>query len=271
MVSTRKGASASPAKPVPTDRVLAGEHLAITRASCSAESPFTARDLEALTGISAQRCGLVMSFLSACGLVERAPGRGAYRATKAAAAVAKAWGQSEDNGRRALREVWKKAWFARCARSRLAQGPALRIGLVSKLMTLSQVGESRRRHVEVLVDLLVAVGMLLPEDGGYLRWHENPTVPGPRTQVPAPDDDRVAGTDTEGAHAPVAPSGGIPAPRPYADNSAPPTGEDLMSLLSPPVLLADLARLSSEEVTALHGHIRGLAVILAKLRRPPVP
>ena len=44
-----------------------------------------------------------------------------------------------------------------------------------------------------------------------------------------------------------------------------------MTLLSPPVLLADLARLSPEEMTALHGHIRGLAVILAKLRRQPMP
>jgi hypothetical protein len=270
-VSSRRSSSAPPAKPVPTDRVLADEHLTITRASCSAEGPFTARDLEALTGISAHRCGLVMSFLSSCGLVERAPGRGAYRATKAAATVAKAWGQSEGNGRRALREVWEKAWFARCARSRLAQGPALRIGLVSKLMALSQVGESRRRHIEVLVDLLVAVGMLLPEDGGYLRWHENPAVPRPRAQAPTPENDQVADTDAKGVHAPVTPEGVIPAPRPHTDNSVPPTGEDLMNLLSPPVLLADLARLSSEEVTALHGHIRGLAVILAKLRRPSMP
>lgn len=270
-MSSRQGASAPPSKPVPTDRVLAGEHLTITRASCSAKAPFTARDLEVLTGVSAHRCGLVMSFLRACGLVDQAPGRGAYQPTKAAGAVAAAWEESDEKGRQALREAWRKAWFARCARARLAQGPALRIGLVSKLMTLAQVSETRLRHVEVLVDLMVAVGMLVPEDGGYLRWHESPAVPRPRAQARTPEEDQAAGTDSEGILAPIPPEGVIPAPRPHADNAAPPTGEDLMTLLSPPVLLADLARLSPEEMAALHGHIRGLALILAKLRRSPMP
>ncbi|MFJ6897497.1 hypothetical protein [Streptomyces hokutonensis] len=266
-MSSRQGVSARPEKPVPTDRVLAGEHLTITRTSCAAEGPFTARDLESLTGISAHRCGLVMSFLRTYGLVEQAPGRGAYQPTKAGGAVAAAWEKSERKGHQALREAWKKSWFARCAHARLAQGPALRIGLVSKLMTLAHVDEKQRRHIDVLVDLMVAVGMLLPEDGGYLRWHENPAVPAPRS----PSQDQAAGTDTAEVHAPPTSEGVIPAPRPDNDNLAAPTGEDLMALLSPPVLLADFARLSREDVVALHGHIRGLAAILAKLRRPPMP
>ncbi|MEU9324072.1 hypothetical protein AB0D91_09660 [Streptomyces canus] len=266
-MSSRESVSARSTKPVPTDRVLAGEHLTITRTSCSAKSPFTARDLEALTGISAHRCGLVMSFLRAHGLVEQAPGRGAYQPTKAGAVVAAAWKESERRGHQALCEAWKKSWFTRCAHARLAQGPALRIGLVSKLMTLAHVDEKQQRHIDVLVDLMVAVGMLLPEDGGYLRWHENPAVPAPRS----PSESQAADADTAKVHAPTTAESAIPAPRPDDDKLAAPTDEDLLALLSPPVLLADFARLSREDVIALHGHIRGLAVILAKLRRPPMP
>ena len=217
-MSSHQGASAPRTKPVPTDRVLAGEHLTITRTSCSATGPFTTRDLESLTGVSAQRCGLVMSFLKAYGLVEPAPGR-AYRPTKAAGTVAAAWEESEKKGRQALREAWKKSWFARCARARLAQGPALRVGLVSKLMMLSEVGETRSRHVEVLVDLMVAVGMLVPEDGGYLRWHEDPAIPRQRPQDSTPDNDQAADTDPKLGRA-VA-EGTIPAPRPHSDDVAP--------------------------------------------------
>lgn len=266
-MSSRSHASTPPAKPVPTDRVLAGEHLTITRTACSAEGPFTARDLETLTGVPAQRCGLVMSFLSAYGLVERAPGRGAYQPTKAAESVARAWKTNDAKGREALRAAWATSWFARCARARLAQGPALRIGLVSKLMTLAHLDEKRSRHIEVLVDLMVAVGMLVPEDGGYLRWHESPAVPAPRT----PAEDQLPDADAEEVRAPTVSESAVPAPRPESDALAASTGEDLMALLSPPVLLADLGRLSREDLLALHAHIRGLAAVLAKLRRPPMP
>ncbi|MFL1901154.1 hypothetical protein ACJWDR_18870 [Streptomyces tauricus] len=266
-MSSRQRVSAPPAKPVPTDRVLAGEHLTITRTACSARGPFTARDLEALTSVSAHRCGLVMSFLGAYGLVEQAPGRGAYQPTKAAGTLAAAWKKSEEKGRQALRAAWAKSWFARCARARLAQGPALRVGLVSKLMMLAHLDETRRRHVEVLVDLMVAVGMLVPEDGGYLRWHENLALPAPRT----PAEDQTADADADEGPAPTASKSALPAPRPESDDLSAPTAEDLMALLSPPVLLADLGRLSREDVIALHAHIRGLAAVLAKLRRPPMP
>ncbi|MFF4802246.1 hypothetical protein ACFY1U_28225 [Streptomyces sp. NPDC001351] len=266
-MSSRRGVSTPTAKPLPTDRVLAGEHLTITRTACSAEGPFTARDLEALTGVSAHRCGLVMSFLGAYGLVEQAPGRGAYQPTRAGEAVAAAWKKSEEKGRQALRAAWAKSWFARCACTRLAQGPALRIGLVSKLMTLSDLDEKRSRHIEVLVDLMVAVGMLLPEDGGYLRWHENPSVPSPRRRA----DDQAADGDTSKVRVRTASESVLPAQRLESYDLAASTGDDLIALLSPPVLLADLGRLSREDMIALHGHIRGLAALLAKLRRHPMP
>ncbi|MBU3864026.1 hypothetical protein KN815_08015 [Streptomyces sp. 4503] len=276
-MSSRRNAAGQFGKPLPTDRVLAHEHVAITRVSCAAEAPFTAVDLEGLTGVPARRCGLVMAFLLAYGLVEKAPGRNVYRSTKAAGNVARAWEESEAEGLRALREMWKASWFARAASKRLAPGPTLRIGLVSKLMTFSHSGEAQRRKVEILVDLMVAVGMLHPEDDGYLRWIDDAAVPKPRSQpqtapADAPPSGGAETPDEDTGPAGPAPDGGIPRPRGHADMPpASSVNEDLIRLISPPILLADLARLSSEDIVALHGHIRGLATLLAKLRGPSMP
>ncbi|MFJ8110405.1 hypothetical protein [Streptomyces sp. NPDC096132] len=46
--------------------------------------------------------------------------------------------------------------------------------------------------------------------------------------------------------------------------------DDLLALLLPPVLLADLTRLTEQEVIALHGHLRAVASLTAKLRGRPV-
>ncbi|WP_340383181.1 hypothetical protein U5640_37385 [Streptomyces sp. SS7] len=268
MTSSRRNAPAPATKPLPTDRVLAHEHLAITRASCAAKDTFTARDLEQVTDVPARRCGLVMAFVRAYGLIEQAPGRSAYRPTEAGKKVAQAWEASEEKGLRALREAWQKSWFARGASHRLAQGAALRVGLVSKLMRLSQADEAQHRKVEILVDLMVAVGMLRPEDGGYLRWNEGATIPKPRARSRAEASDSVAdGAPVDPSDESAEPAASIPSPRPHADLPASGTAhKDLIRLLSPPILLADLARLSAEDMVALHGHLRGLAAILAKLR-----
>ncbi|MEV1082340.1 hypothetical protein AB0I98_29530 [Streptomyces sp. NPDC050211] len=112
--------------------------------------------------------------MRAYGLVESAPGRSVYRPTEAGERAAEAWETGEEKGLRALREAWQTSWFARATSRRLAQGPALRIGLVSKLMMLSNSEEAQRRKVEILVDLMVAVGMLRTEDGAppvsTVRW-----------------------------------------------------------------------------------------------------
>lgn len=268
MTRTRRNTPAPTTKPLPTDRVLAHEHLAITRASCAAKDTFTARDLEQATDVPARRCGLVIAFVRAYGLIEQAPGRSTYRPTEAGEKVAQAWDASEEKGLRALREAWAKSWFTRSTSHRLAQGPALRVGLVSKLMRLSEADETQHRKVEILVDLMVSVGMLRPEDGGYLRWNKGATIPKPRTRS------RAEAADSAPADAPVDPPGEnaepaapIPHPRPPADVPSSGTAhEDLIRLLSPPILLADLARLSAEDMVALHSHLRGLATILAKLR-----
>ncbi|MEU9348021.1 hypothetical protein AB0D74_43180 [Streptomyces sp. NPDC048278] len=142
---------------------------------------------------------------------------------------------------------------------------------MSKLMALSQCGEAQHRKVEILVDLMVTVGMLRPEDGGYLRWVEGATVPKQRvgSRPPATGtgaaDSTVTDVRAEPAVAEPKPEAPVPSPRPPAEDS---TREDLIRLLSPPVLLTDLARLSAEDMLALHGHLHGLASILAKLRGP---
>ncbi|MFG3335505.1 hypothetical protein ACGFZZ_26300 [Streptomyces tendae] len=67
----------------------------------------------------------------------------------------------------------------------------------------------------------------------------------------------------------------VPRPRHGSETAAtsgPAAAEDdLLALLLPPVLLADLTRLTQEELTDLHGHLRAVASLTAKLRGRPVP
>lgn len=261
------------ARPLPTRRAPAHEQLAIVCAICRADGTFTARNLEASTGVPASRGQLVLAFWRTCGLVERAPGRGLYKPTRAAAAMAHAWNDGDQQGLRAVRKVLQSQWFGRSTRARLAQGPALRDGLVTRLMRLSQVGDEFRLEVEMLVDLMAAVGMLVPQPDGYLAWHEErkPAAAAPTTGTG--DDAGRPGSRTRPEEKNITPepdTGVIPEPRTPAD--APPASsdiEDLATLLSRPVQLADLARLSPEDLLALHGHIAGLAATATKLGSRP--
>ncbi len=62
----------------------------------------------------------------------------------------------------------------------------------------------------------------------------------------------------------------VPRPRvePGGDHAAAGTGpeHDLLSLLLPPVLLADLTRLNATEVLELHSHLTAVTALTAKLR-----
>ncbi|MER7900093.1 hypothetical protein ABTX62_29255 [Streptomyces sp. NPDC096046] len=66
----------------------------------------------------------------------------------------------------------------------------------------------------------------------------------------------------------------VPAPRRFSATGPHPgsavADDDLLALLLPPVLLADLTRLTEEEVIALHSHLRAVASLTAKLRGRPV-
>ncbi|NED11808.1 hypothetical protein [Streptomyces sp. SID9124] len=271
-MSSRKSPRLPSGRPLPTSRARAEEQFTLVRAICTRTSPFTAKDLESITGVSASRGSLVMAFWCSCGLAERAPGRGAYKATALATAMAQAWEKGEEHGHAAVRQLWRSQWFYRSARARLSPGPVLREGLVTTLMRLASVGSEYRREVDVLVDLMITAGLLVPQPEGTLRWHEqskNPAVASSAdnaapTPAPAPADHG----DLPGVH--------LPGPRPAATSAAPSAAdalaggvEDLASLLSTPLQLADLARLTTDELVALHRHLAGLAATASKLRSRP--
>ncbi|MFI6940380.1 hypothetical protein ACIBI4_13995 [Streptomyces sp. NPDC050418] len=239
----------------------------IVRAMCMNDGPFTARDLAVETGVPADKCQLVLAFWRNCGLLEQVPGRGTYRASTKARATARAWRAGDAEGLLAIRNLLRPQWFAKSLRTRLAAGPGVRAGLVTKLMQLAQVDERYRLEVETLLDLLAAVGMLVPRGNGYLAWFEEQKASPTPTAVPAGDvEASVAGETAEPT--PAAQSAdSIPMPRTPVDAAPASSGvEDLMALLSQPLQLADLARLSSKDLLDLHGHIAGLAHTASKLR-----
>lgn len=283
VVSSRPSPRPRPERPLPTYRAPAAEQLAVTKGICLSDGPFTARDLEAVCGVRAERVQLTLAFWRTCGLVERVPGRGMYRATKVAQSAARAWRAGDEQGRRAILGVLKTQWFARSVKPRLAAGPGLRTGVVTKLMRLAQVGEDYRREVEMLVDLMITVRMVVPHPDGYLSWYDHKPAPAPTqaapsatvppqaigedaakprptTQVPhaeQPDEEKTPLHCTVSA---------VPPPRTSAGDVA---AEDLVALLSQPVRLADLARLSPDDLLSLHGHLAGLSATAAKLRSRP--
>ncbi|KOU41753.1 hypothetical protein ADK55_27595 [Streptomyces sp. WM4235] len=283
---------------MPSDRLRADRQLTVMRALCMADEPLTAAVLHELTAVPERRCGLVPVFLLATGLITKGPARSGYVPTELGQSVGRAWAEGEQAGLKALREAWKDEWFTRTVMQCLGEGPRSRQFLVFELCQAAHAPEKRMSQVHVLVDLLVAVGMLVPEGDGRLSWpggaldldplqrqdqqpsgssrsapesgpqKETQQQPGP---VPALEGDPPSGVGGE-AGASFGPS--VPRPRreqtPTATNGGPAPELDLLALLLPPVLLADLARLSAEDLLALHGHLRGLAEITTKLRSGPV-
>ncbi|WP_043264791.1 hypothetical protein [Streptomyces sp. CT34] len=210
-----------------------------------------------------------MAFWRTCGLVERAPGRGMYQPTKAAMAMAPAWEEGLLEGCLALRGALRSQWFTKSVRTRLAQGPGLREGVVAKLMRQAQVGKEYRLEVDTLVDLMVEIGMLIPQPDGYMSWYEQPQTPPAPAAVEAAASAPDAAADSAGDE-PVTPAPVIPEPRtPVGEGSGIGEDGDLMALLSRPLQLADLTRLSREDLLTLHGHLAGLADAAAKLRSRP--
>ncbi|WP_371579500.1 hypothetical protein [Streptomyces sp. NBC_01314] len=273
------------ARALPSRRTRADQHLAAVRAFCLTEGPFTARSLEALAGVPATRIQLSLSFWRSCGLVERAPGRGAYRHTRTARSLAVAWRQGDAQGSRALGGILRGQWFARSVRSRLLDGPGLRTALVTRLMRLAQVGDEYRLEVEMLIDLMVAVDLLQPQPDSRLSWREEASPmsePADAPDVTSAEDesspeDSSAASEAHAAGSPDSPGEPAPEdPRPeeFAAKVPPPraaSDDSLLSLLSHPVRLIDLASLSAEELLSVHGHITALAAAATKLRSRPSP
>lgn len=269
-MSTRRSPRLPSARPLPTRRAPVPAQVAIVGAVCRAVGPFSAREQAAATEVAADKAQLVMAFWRACGLVERAPGRGMYRPTKVAMAMASAWQEGLPQGLLALRGALRPQWFVKSARTRLAQGPGLREGVVAKLMRQAQVGKEYRLEVDTLVELMIEIGMLVPQADGYLGWYEQPQGPPLRDDATAFATVTADSTDEEHTVPDASNPLKIPEPRaPVAEPAADVEGEDLVALLSRPLRLADLARLSPEDLLTLHGHLAGLADAAAKLRSRP--
>ncbi|WP_406069057.1 hypothetical protein OG372_14455 [Streptomyces sp. NBC_01020] len=296
---------------LPTPKMRSDEQLIVLRAACASTDSFVdGARLAVATGLDKKKCGLVPAFLFSSGLLEAAGGHfSRYRPTSKGRVVADAWEKGEEAGFEALRSVWKGRWFARAIKERLGYGPVPRDGLVARLLTKANADKHRMRQAEILLDLLVAIGMVIPDGDGYMSWHEGachqtdesgasssdasqlPPRPGPYSAAPLlPEDlemlnsNPLSGPSPRDARRMPPPEGAVAAqgahvPSPRNAPSAPPRSEpsadpyadvDLLALLCPPVLLADLARLDKDEVMALHDHLRGLAALTAKLRGRPV-
>ncbi|WP_406228264.1 hypothetical protein [Streptomyces anthocyanicus] len=313
-MTTGRSLLAADEKLMPTRKMRADQQVAVIRAACMSSVPVGAAQLAEATGFSAKNCGLVPMFAVNTGLLVKAHRPTMYLASPKGRAVARAFAKGEEAGLEALRNAWRGQWFGRAMRERLGHGPVTREGLVAKLIVAARATEARIRQAHVLLDLLVAVGLVVPGKNGFLNWHEGPAyapesqppddaapagAPGasgseetPASVVPdraalapsAPPSSEAApastgksstaaldhhGLDRQGA----APSA-LPRPR-HGSETAARSGpraaeEDLLALLLPPVLLADLTRLTQEELTDLHGHLRAVASLTAKLRGRPI-
>ncbi len=293
---------------LPTGKMRSDEQLQVIRAACASNDSFVnAVRLAAATGLDEKKCGLVPTFLFTTGLLEPAGGHfSRFRPTKKARAIAAAWEKGEEAGLQALRSAWKGQWFARAMRERLGYGPVPREGLVARLLMNANAERHRVRQAEVLLDLLVAIGMVVSDGDGFMSWHERPCYreaeqpsgaghaqlsmeADPDTSQSEHRPEAIAGDERPGSGPQAetntpssggeanAPKASIPRPRrrvvddartdSVADTSA---DLDLLALLCPPVLLADLVRLSRDEVLELHEHLRGIAALTAKLRGRPV-
>ncbi len=261
--------SASGVLVVPTDRLPGPRQLLIAGAVCCSTAAFSKDDLSRATGVPASRASLAMRFLVANGLAQRAPGRGMYRATDAAVALASKWDSSEAQGRAALGRLWHATWFATAARTRLTSGPGpcLRVSLVAHLMDRAHVDKLRRGGAEALVDIMIAIGLVHSEAVGYLSWTDAsaPRGRGPGAEIP-----------TQRAHPPTAP--GPTADTPSQESAAAPGAhaeppydrqaptQDLAALMTRTFRIADLAQLTEREVITLHRSLHAITRAAERLR-----
>lgn len=285
---------------MPTPKLPADQYLLVLVAACSAVNPVGAAELAAATGVIAKNCGLVPVFAMDCGLLVKGHRRATYLPSGKGRHIARAFERSESEGLAAVRNKWKGRWFARAVRERCRYGPVSREGLVARLMTVARAEEGRIKQAHVLLDLMVAVGLVTVEESGELHWYEgassSDSTPGPpstdtareeatqdgvQEELPqGMDPPKTEGTDPgdrsqerrpyqgEGSQPPASevprPRGEVPGGEQAAGDAN--TEQDLLSLLLPPILLADLTRLTSTEVLELHRHLRAVTALTTKLR-----
>lgn len=158
---------------LPTARTRVADQLQTMLAAGRCRGVFTSRQLD-VPGVSDHRKGLVTSFLCACGLLNRRGGRGVFRATPAARAIAEAWDRSESLGRHELAVVLEATWFAECARQELEKHGkygAPRAALAEHLRLGARAPAARHREVQILISWLLEARLLRPLREGYLGWN----------------------------------------------------------------------------------------------------
>ncbi|MET7561357.1 hypothetical protein ABZS95_14260 [Streptomyces sp. NPDC005479] len=285
---------------MPSPKLRAEQYLLVTVAACSAVNPVGAEELAAATGVYAKNCGLVPVFIMNTGLLTKGHRRATYLPSEKGRYIARAFARGEAEGLGALRTKWRGQWFARTVRDRCRHGPVSREGLVATLMVAAKAGPERIKQAHVLLDLMVAVGLVTVEKSGELNYFEGAShtdAPPTGTQStdtpheapqaaneddepsaaeePLPQDECQSGStrqpDSEGVQdGAEQPQTEVPRPRTEAPGGQPPGGtgpdQDLLSLLLPPVLLADLTHLTSAEVLELHSHLTAVTALTAKLR-----
>ncbi|WP_369032357.1 hypothetical protein [Streptomyces adonidis] len=255
-----------PAKPLPHPRVPTRRHTTLIHTLGGLPQPFHVRDIAAAVGTGAWSIGIAMNFLVQCGLAHRVAGaRGTYRSSLEGQSVARAWSVSEEEGQRALHQVWAETWFAHSARDRLRDGAGLRMGL--RLTLLRQVRTpGHEAGVDRLLDLMVATGFLVEEPDDYVRWHED--TPAARPATEADDEPHALSPPPEaGVANPKGTTRQAPRSATHADTgpgrtSTPPGG--------PPAPAADAATPALDRPAAadvLHGVAAAPAAIPAA--RPP--
>ncbi|MFH8668479.1 hypothetical protein ACH4F3_26865 [Streptomyces anulatus] len=282
-------AKAAAAREVPTYRMIASEQISVACTIGILQQPFSVHDVKAKLGLNPGRVGLTMAFFEYCGLVADAPGRGMYLATQTATRVAEAWARDPELGKAALRKAWNQTWFTKSARNRLTQGSGLRDGVHARFMMLAGGGDTHRRSIDKLIELMVLSGLLVEEPDGFVRWHEDAT-PRPLEEPASPrsaddetgredrqgtsrskshvqDEEQPAGQDPDAGDA-QAPS----SEEPYAgtratdDDTVPVYEEDPAELLADPLWLRYVRYMQPDEAARLHQQLHGVLRILAGAR-----
>jgi len=290
MPSDRKPtAGSAPERALPTYRVTAPEQIAAARTVGILPQPFSVHDVAAKLGLPAGRVGLTMAFFEYCTLINPAPGRGMYQATGAAIRVAEAWAKDAEAGKAALRKAWNQTWFTKCARNRLAPGPAPRASIHARFMSLAGGGDTYRRSVDKLVELMVLSGLLIEEPGGAVRWHEQPSRstaeethdPGPKAEEEEQGHQGSSWSDASRSRSEAQDEEGEdpleeerddlreessasaePPPGAGADGSGPAYEHDPAALLTAPLLFRHVRSLGPEEAVELYRHLHGVLGIL---------
>ncbi|MEU3322063.1 hypothetical protein [Streptomyces sp. NPDC006785] len=286
---------------MPSPKLRADQYLLVLVNACSAVDPVDSVGLSAATGIAAKNCGLVPVFAMNSGLLVKGHRRATYLPSEKGRYVARAFKRGEAEGLAAIRNKWKGQWFARAVKDRCRYGPVSREALVAKLLTAARAGSERIKRAHILLDLMVAVGLVTVEESGELHWFEGVSPAHAAGTDPhsanisreearaddsaeeSPTGEALSDTTEEASdragheersarqEGPEMPEAEVPRPRteaPAQDQALVESGVggDLLSLLLPPILLADLTRLTQAEVLELHSHLTAVTALTAKLR-----